>query len=53
MGGLSWQTRLAGPPPKSWVTELHSGKLLAVGGWEGLAGEGREFSGVGKCLEDV
>ena len=53
MGGLSWQTRLAGPPPKSWVTELHSGKLLAVGGWEGLAGEGREFSGVGKRLEDV
>ena len=28
-------------------------EIAGSGGWEGLAGEGREFSGVGKRLEDV
>lgn len=28
-------------------------EIAGSGGWEGLASEGREFSGVGKGLEDV
>ena len=45
------KTWLAGTPPKSWVTELHSGKLLAVGDGRGWPVKVGNSQGLGRALK--